>query len=110
MDYLTTILYYETYLHIKENKCLDGYPLITYQELKEKAATYAIFEFKKLKDTTNTLVWSYVDETSLYNDLYKKFLSGFKKFCPRHLFVRIDKDLIDSNLYLIYKDEYKNSL
>lgn len=98
----------ETYQDIKNNKCLGEYPVLTYQELKEKAAFYALLEFKKSKGITNTLVWSYVNEDELYSDLYNKFLSGFKRFCPKLLFV--DYDVICTDLYVIEKDDYQNSL
>lgn len=98
------------YLNIIKNKCLGDYPVLTYEELKEKAAYYALLEFKKSKSITNTLVWSYVDEDGLYNDLYNKFLFGFKRFCPKLLFVVLDYDVICTDLYVIEKDDYQNSL
>jgi len=95
---LTSITQYND---IIKNKCIDGKPILTYKELQEKVASYAILEFKNLKQMTNTLVWSAVDEDCLFNTLYNKFLNGYKGFLPVKIFM---------DLYLIDKDDYQSSL
>lgn len=90
-----------TYDDIIKNKCIGSKPILTYNELREKVASYAMLEFKNLKQMTNTLVWSTVDKDCLFNTLYNKFLNGYKGFLPVKIFM---------DLYLIDKDDYQSSL
>lgn len=76
--------------------------LLTKDQLDNIINERVLLEINELRIITNTFVWSFININDLYNDLYNKFLDGFKNFQP----VKVENDLF----YIIEKDEYKNSL
>lgn len=76
--------------------------LLTKDQLDNIINERVLLEINELRIITNTFVWSFININDLYNDLYNKFLDGFKNFQP----VKVGNDLF----YIIEKDEYKNSL
>ena len=78
--------------------------LLTKDQLHDIINKYVLLEINELRIITNTFVWSFININDLYNDLYDKFLDGFKNFQP--VKVKTEND----SFYIIKKDEYKNSL
>lgn len=76
--------------------------LLTKDQLDNIINERVLLEINELRIITNTFVWSFININDLYNDLFNKFLDGFKNFQP----VKVENDLF----YIIEKDEYKNSL
>lgn len=78
--------------------------LLTKDQLDNIINEYVLSEINELRIITNTFVWNFVNIDNLYNDLYDKFLDGFKNFQP----VKVETE--NGSFYIIEKDEYKNSL
>lgn len=76
--------------------------LLTKDQLDNIINERVLLEINELRIITNTFVWSFININDLYNDLFNRFLDGFKNFQP----VKVENDLF----YIIEKDEYKNSL
>ena len=78
--------------------------LLTKDQLDNIINEYVLSEINELRIITNTFVWNFVNIDNLYNDLYDKFLDGFKNFQP----IKVETE--NGSFYIIEKDEYKNSL
>jgi hypothetical protein len=76
--------------------------LLTKDQLDNIINERVLLEINELRIITNTFVWSFINVNDLYNDLFNRFLDGFKNFQP----IKVENDLF----YIIEKDEYKNSL
>lgn len=69
--------------------------LLTKDQLDNIINERVLLEINELRIITNTFVWSFININDLYNDLYNKFLDGFKNFQP----VKVENDLF----YIIEK-------
>ena len=78
--------------------------LLTKDQLDNIINEYVLSEINELRIITNTFVWDFINIDNLYNNLYNKFLDGFKNFQP----VKVETE--NGSFYIIEKDEYKNSL
>ena len=78
--------------------------LLTKDQLDNIINEYVLSEINELRIITNTFVWDFINIDNLYNDLYNKFLDGFKNFQP------VKGETENGSFYIIEKDEYKNSL
>lgn len=78
--------------------------LLTKDQLDNIINEYVLSEINELRIITNTFVWDFINIDNLYNNLYNKFLDGFKNFQP----IKVETE--NSSFYIIEKDEYKNSL
>ena len=78
--------------------------LLTKDQLDNIINEYVLSEINELRIITNTFVWDFINIDNLYNDLYNKFLDGFKNFQP----IKVETE--NGSFYIIEKDEYKNSL
>lgn len=76
--------------------------LLTKDQLDNIINERVLLEINELRIIINTFVWSFININDLYNDLFNRFLDGFKNFQP----VKVENDLF----YIIEKNEYKNSL
>ena len=78
--------------------------LLTKDQLDNIINEYVLSEINELRIITNTFVWNFVNIDNLYDNLYNKFLDGFKNFQP----IKVETE--NGSFYIIEKDEYKNSL
>lgn len=78
--------------------------LLTKDQLDNIINEYVLSEINELRIITNTFVWDFINIDNLYDNLYNKFLDGFKNFQP----VKVETE--NGSFYIIEKDEYKNSL
>ena len=78
--------------------------LLTKDQLDNIINEYVLLEINELRIITNTFVWDFINIDNLYDNLYNKFLDGFKNFQP----VKVETE--NGSFYIIEKDEYKNSL
>lgn len=78
--------------------------LLTKDQLDNIINEYVLSEINELRIITNTFVWDFINIDNLYDNLYNKFLDGFKNFQP----IKVETE--NGSFYIIEKDEYKNSL
>lgn len=78
--------------------------LLTKDQLDNIINERVLLEINELRIITNTFVWSFININDLYNDLFNRFLDGFKNFQP----IKVETE--NGSFYIIEKDEYKNSL
>lgn len=69
--------------------------LLTKDQLDNIINERVLLEINELRIITNTFVWSFININDLYNDLFNRFLKGFKNFQP----VKVENDLF----YIIEK-------